>query len=87
MELVHLSRSCPAVKIPSGERIELAEGTEVYVTQALGGSFTIQSRSYGGLYRIAGSDADAIGLAAPQSADQGADSQATPTWSRKSPPH
>ena len=76
MELVRLSRSCPAVKIPSGERLELAEGTEVYVTQALGGSFTIQSRSYGGMYRIAGSDADAIGLAAPPAADQTTESEA-----------
>jgi probable FeS assembly SUF system protein SufT len=72
MELVHLSRACPAVKIPSGERVELAQGTEVYVTQALGGSFTIQSRSYGGMYRIAGSDADAIGLTPPSVADEAA---------------
>jgi probable FeS assembly SUF system protein SufT len=62
MDLVRLSRACNAVKIPSGERVELPKDTEVYVTQALGGAFTVQSRSFGGMYRIAGSDADAIGF-------------------------
>jgi probable FeS assembly SUF system protein SufT len=61
LEFVRLARACTAVKIPSGERLELPEGTEVYVTQALGGSYTVQSRSHGGLFRIGGRDGDALG--------------------------
>jgi probable FeS assembly SUF system protein SufT len=61
MEFIRLTRACEAVRIPSGERIEMPSATEVYVTQALGGSFTVQSRSHGGLFRISGRDADALG--------------------------
>jgi probable FeS assembly SUF system protein SufT len=61
IEFVRLTRTCNAIRIPSGERIELPAGTEVYVTQSLGGSFTIQSRSHGGLFRISGGDADVLG--------------------------
>jgi probable FeS assembly SUF system protein SufT len=63
MEYIHLTRPCVAIRIPSGEHVELPQGTEVYVAQSLGGSFTVQSRSYGGMYRIAGHDADALGKA------------------------
>src|SRR5262245_37682717 len=73
MENVRLSRACQAVRIPSGERVELPPGTEVYVTQALGGSFTVQSRSYGGMFRIAGQDADAIGQIVPVDASNAGD--------------
>jgi probable FeS assembly SUF system protein SufT len=65
MEFVRLRRSCEAVRIPSGEHVDLAQGDEVYVTQALGGSFTVQSRSRGGLFRVSGRDADALGMEAP----------------------
>ena len=61
IEFVRLTRACNAIRIPSGDRIELPAGTEVYVTQSLGGSFTVQSRSHGGLFRISGRDADALG--------------------------
>src|SRR5690242_15706108 len=71
MDFVRLSRACAAVKIPSGERVDLPQGTEVYVTQALGGSITVQSRSYGGLFRIAGSDAEALGLSDARARDEG----------------
>ena len=66
MEFVNLTRPCEAVKIPSGERITLPAGTECVVTQALGGSFTVQVRSHGGLFRIAGADAEAIGREIPR---------------------
>ena len=69
MEFGRLSRACEAVRIPSGERLELAQGDEVYVTQSLGGSFTVLSRSRGGLFRIGGRDADALGLAVPAEAE------------------
>ena len=60
-----LSRDCAAIRIPSGEAIDLSAGTSVYLTQSLGGTFTVQAPSLGGLFRIAGSDADALGLEAP----------------------
>ena len=58
-EPVTLSRDCPAVLIPAGERVTLPEGTTGFLTQALGGSFTIYIE--GNLFRIAGRDGDALG--------------------------
>jgi probable FeS assembly SUF system protein SufT len=58
----NLLRDCPAVRIPSGEPITLAAGTQVFITQALGGSFTVATDQ--GLARIADKDADALGLEA-----------------------
>src|SRR5450631_1960760 len=63
-----LSRDCAAIRIPSGEPINLPAGTAVYLTQSLGGTFTVQSPSHGGLFRIAGSEADALGLPVPAGA-------------------
>jgi probable FeS assembly SUF system protein SufT len=68
MEFVRLRHRCEAVKIPSGERVTLPEGTECVVTQALGGSFTVQVRSHGGLFRIGGTDAEALGREVPPEA-------------------
>jgi probable FeS assembly SUF system protein SufT len=68
MEHINLGRPCEAVKIPSGERVTLPVGTECLLTQALGGSFTVQVRSHGGLFRIAGTDADALGKPVPTEA-------------------
>ncbi|MGZ5429304.1 MAG: putative Fe-S cluster assembly protein SufT [Thermoanaerobaculia bacterium] len=63
-QTVHtLARDCEAIRIPSGEPVTLAAGTSVYLTQSLGGTFTVQAPALGGLFRIAGSDADALGLA------------------------
>jgi probable FeS assembly SUF system protein SufT len=61
MEPVVLTRDCEAVQIPVGTAVTLEKGTEVYLMQSLGGSYTVQAPSYGGLFRIAGRDADAIG--------------------------
>jgi len=58
-ETVVLSRECAAVIIPAGEAVTLPEGTSGYLTQSLGGSFTVYIE--GNLFRIAGADADAIG--------------------------
>jgi probable FeS assembly SUF system protein SufT len=66
-EPVTLSRDCPAVLIPAGERVTLPKGTTGFVTQALGGNFTVYIE--GNLFRIAGRDGDAIGkpaLTAPE---------------------
>ena len=58
-EAIVLSRECAAVLIPAGDEITLPEGTSGFITQALGGSFTLYIE--GNLFRIAGIDADAIG--------------------------
>ncbi len=65
-EPVKFERDCAAVMVPSGETVSLPAGSVGYITQALGGSFTVYVE--GNLFRIAGSDADAIGkppVAAP----------------------
>jgi probable FeS assembly SUF system protein SufT len=54
-----ISRDVKAIIIPAGEELLLREGTSGFITQALGGSFTIYVE--GNLFRIAGHDADAIG--------------------------
>jgi len=58
-EAFALQRDVKAVIIPAGEELLLREGTAGFITQSLGGSFTIYVE--GNLFRIAGSDADAIG--------------------------
>ena len=55
-----LTRDCPATRIPSGEAITLAAGVRVFITQALGGSYTVATDQ--GLARIADQDADALGI-------------------------
>jgi len=55
-----LSRDVEAVIIPAGEPLMLREGTTGFITQALGGSFTVYVE--GNLFHIAGSNADALGL-------------------------
>lgn len=54
-----LSRSTEAVLIPAGDRVTLPPGTIGYITQSLGGSFTVYVD--GNLFRISGTDADALG--------------------------
>ncbi len=60
---VKTNRPVEVSRIPSGEQIQLPADTEVIITQALGGSFTLLVPSQPGLYRLAGPDADAIGQA------------------------
>jgi probable FeS assembly SUF system protein SufT len=70
-ERVQFQRDCEVVQIPAGHRIRIPKGTDGSVTQALGGSYTLQVPSFGGLVRLSGTDADAIGLeplAAPKAA-------------------
>ena len=58
-EPVTLARDVTAVIIPIGETVSLKEGTSGFITQSLGGSFTIYIE--GNLFRISGADADALG--------------------------
>jgi len=52
-------RDCEVVMIPQGDEVTIPAGTVAYITQALGGSFTVFVD--GNLFRVAGIDADAIG--------------------------
>ncbi|MDI3260576.1 MAG: putative Fe-S cluster assembly protein SufT [Sinobacteraceae bacterium] len=66
-ETVPLTRDVIGVLIPAGTRVELPQGAEATIVQALGGSYTV--RLQGHLFRIEGQDADALGKA-PQRAPQ-----------------
>jgi probable FeS assembly SUF system protein SufT len=75
-EPVNFQRDCDAVLIPVGEKVRLPAGTSGFLTQALGGSFTIYVE--GNLFRIAGIDADAIGkepILPPAVADDASDAE------------
>jgi probable FeS assembly SUF system protein SufT len=54
-----VGREVRAVIVPAGQEVKLKPGQAGYITQGLGGSFTVYLE--GNLYRIAGEDADAIG--------------------------
>lgn len=60
-EPITLSRECEAIQIPNGTKMVLAAGTVVYVTQSLGDTYTVTT-DHGYMVRIAGKDADAIGM-------------------------
>jgi len=75
-ETVTLSRDVVAILIPAGTKVELPEGSTATITQALGGSFTIQVQGH--LFRINGVDADAIGkevLSGPNVAEDASDEE------------
>ncbi len=63
-EPIVVSRDVKAVLIPAGVEVKLKTGSVGYITQALGGSFTVYVE--GNLFRVAGEDADAIGKEPPQ---------------------
>lgn len=63
-EEVEINRDVEVVVIPQGVRTVLKAGTPAVITQSLGGTYTLQVPTFGGLYRLAASDADAIGKAA-----------------------
>ena len=62
-EPIKFERDCAAVLVPQGEQVTLPAGSIGYITQALGGSFTVFVE--GNLFRIAGEDADALGKDPP----------------------
>jgi probable FeS assembly SUF system protein SufT len=57
---VKLERPVEAVLVPSGEHVLVPAQTWIVVQQALGGQFTAMN-DHGGLMRIDGKDADALG--------------------------
>ena len=74
---IEIRRDCQAVQIPQGTTVTIPAGTSAIVTQSLGGSYTLQVPSLGGLFRIAGRDADALGLEAT-GGEEAADADAGP---------
>ncbi len=65
-EPVHLSRDVEAAVIPVGTKVTLEKGQLAYITQSLGGSYTVVVN--GNMFRIEGKDADSLGVEANQTA-------------------
>lgn len=57
---ITLPREVSAIQIPSGDSISLPAGTQVVITQTLGGTYTVATSA--GLARISSNDADALGI-------------------------
>lgn len=57
---IKLTREVPAIQIPSGDSLTLPAGTAVFITQRLGGTYTVATSQ--GLARISSQDADALGV-------------------------
>ena len=57
---IQLTREVNAIQIPSGDSVVLPAGTAVFITQRLGGTFTVATSQ--GLARISSSDSDALGI-------------------------
>ena len=70
-ESVRLTRDVIGVLIPQGTKVELPEGADAEITQALGGSFTVLVQGH--LFRIDGKDADALGKEPTRGPDLAAD--------------
>ena len=54
-----VQRDCSAITIPDGANVILNKGSDVVITQALGGNYTVNY--HGQLLQVAGKDADALG--------------------------
>ena len=61
-----IERDCEAILIPDGTPIEVPQGSVVFITQALGGNYTINLN--GNLAQIGAKDADALGFEIPDEA-------------------
>lgn len=57
---VQLTRDVEATLVPVGAKVTLMKGEQAYITQSLGGSYTVIVN--GNMFRIEGKDADALGL-------------------------
>jgi probable FeS assembly SUF system protein SufT len=55
-----LTRDVQASVVPVGTKVTLQKGGQAYITQSLGGSYTVIVN--GNMFRIDGKDADALGL-------------------------
>ncbi len=71
-DTVTLTRDVEAAIVPVGSKVTLLKGEQAYITQSLGGSYTVVVN--GNMFRIENKDADALGVeqAAPKPASTGA---------------
>src|SRR5487761_2239117 len=70
-EPVTLTRDVDAAVVPVGTKVTLQKGEQAYITQSLGGSYTVVVN--GNMFRIEGRDADALGVqVAPKQHDPNA---------------
>src|SRR5512141_64483 len=58
-DTISLTRDVEAAVIPVGTKVTLQKGEQAYITQSLGGSYTVIVN--GNMFRIEGKDADALG--------------------------
>ncbi|HYM34006.1 MAG TPA: putative Fe-S cluster assembly protein SufT [Steroidobacteraceae bacterium] len=58
-EPITIQRDVEAIMVPAGVAVTLRTGKTGFITQALGGSFTVYIE--GNLFRVAGKNADALG--------------------------
>ena len=75
-EPVDVRRDVEGLQVPTGVPVAIPQDSLVYITQAMGGSFTVYFE--GNLVRIAGQDADALGravIAPPQLPENATDEQ------------
>ena len=66
-EEITLDREVASILVPHGTTLILPAGTKVRITQALGTTFTVLT-DLGYMVRIAGKDADALGMEPPSEA-------------------
>jgi probable FeS assembly SUF system protein SufT len=59
-EPITLKRDCEAAVVPVGTRVKLLAGEQAYITQSLGGTFTVVVN--GNMFRIDEKDGDALGM-------------------------
>ena len=79
MEEVAFSRDVRVILIPDGYEIPVEEGARGWITQVLGGHYTVQLDT-GRLVRVSSADADAIGreaIKAPSAEDVDPDAEVT----------
>jgi len=71
-EEIKLTREVAAIQIPSGDSLSLPAGTAVFITQKLGGTYTVATSQ--GLARISSQDADALGVDAKKEEEKAVES-------------
>src|SRR5204862_4966295 len=59
-ESVTLTRDVEASVVPVGTKVTLQKGEQAYITQSLGGTYSVVVN--GNMFRIDGKDADALGV-------------------------
>jgi probable FeS assembly SUF system protein SufT len=76
-EPITLSRDVQATVVPVGTSVTLQKGEQAYITQSLGGAYTVVVN--GNMFRIEGANADALGVeVATKPASTGSGTPRTP---------